>query len=204
MISKSHVCVAAALAGALSVSSVSWAQSVGPSPARITTAIRDDQLVTLGGNTRPEAIKKNDLGAVPDSLVLAHMHHHVQIPRRASPNSRLAIPGRPETGTVIDPGGDLKLDSRPFLQSAIASAIPARAVDYLAGSTTPRAGLRNLEKSTRGNHLAATLTSGTRGRARAGFGSRSAATGARFVLQDFDLFFSPKRRFLQSDLQVIP
>jgi subtilase family serine protease len=73
MISKSHVCFAGALLGALSVSSVSWAQPVGPSPARITQAVNDNVLVTLGGNTRPEAIAKNDLGPVPNSLMLGHM-----------------------------------------------------------------------------------------------------------------------------------
>jgi hypothetical protein len=39
----------------------------------ITQAIDDNALVTLGGNTRPEAIPANDRGAVSDTLSLNHM-----------------------------------------------------------------------------------------------------------------------------------
>jgi subtilase family serine protease len=41
--------------------------------ALIRTAVDESRLVTLAGNTRPEASAANDLGAVADSLVLNHM-----------------------------------------------------------------------------------------------------------------------------------
>lgn len=40
---------------------------------RIREAIDENRLVTLAGNTRPEAIPANDLGAVPDDLAVDHM-----------------------------------------------------------------------------------------------------------------------------------
>ena len=39
----------------------------------ITTSVNDNALVTLGGNTRPEAAAQNDRGPVADSMVLEHM-----------------------------------------------------------------------------------------------------------------------------------
>jgi subtilase family serine protease len=41
--------------------------------ALIHDAVDENKLVTLGGNTRPEANAENDLGAVGDSLTLHHM-----------------------------------------------------------------------------------------------------------------------------------
>ncbi len=40
---------------------------------RIRQTIDENRLVTLAGNTRPEAIPANDLGAVPDDLAVDHM-----------------------------------------------------------------------------------------------------------------------------------
>ena len=40
---------------------------------RIREAIDENRLVTLAGNTRPEATPANDLGAVPDDLAVDHM-----------------------------------------------------------------------------------------------------------------------------------
>ena len=40
---------------------------------RIREAVDENRLVTLPGNTRPEAIPANDLGAVPDDLAVDHM-----------------------------------------------------------------------------------------------------------------------------------
>src|SRR5271155_4804350 len=61
------ILVAASLAGAVSAE----AQVGG---RQITTKIDDGVRITLAGNTRPEARdKKNDSGAVPDSLGLQHM-----------------------------------------------------------------------------------------------------------------------------------
>jgi subtilase family serine protease len=47
------------------------AESIGP--VLVTQIIDETKLVTLAGNTRPEANAENDLGLVPDSLALEHM-----------------------------------------------------------------------------------------------------------------------------------
>jgi subtilase family serine protease len=48
-------------------------QTTGRAPALIRESIDENQLVTLGGNTRPEANAGNDLGAVSDEVRLDHM-----------------------------------------------------------------------------------------------------------------------------------
>ncbi len=47
--------------------------STVPKPLLITSQIDESNLVTLRGNTRPEAVAKNDLGRVADDLPLEHM-----------------------------------------------------------------------------------------------------------------------------------
>jgi subtilase family serine protease len=47
-------------------------------PARIRQRISENRLVTLGGNTRPEAVPENDLGVVNDELVIEHMMLQLQ------------------------------------------------------------------------------------------------------------------------------
>src|SRR5580698_5575796 len=42
-------------------------------PALIHDRVDENKLVTLAGNTRPEATAENDLGAVEDSLGMDHM-----------------------------------------------------------------------------------------------------------------------------------
>ncbi len=49
------------------------AQPVGPSAPQITAGIDEANLVTLSGNTRPEATAANDRGAVSDKLPLDHI-----------------------------------------------------------------------------------------------------------------------------------
>ena len=58
----------------------SFALAAGPTahaptapPVLITQNVDESKLVTLGGNTRPEAKAKNDLGRVDDNLVMEHL-----------------------------------------------------------------------------------------------------------------------------------
>lgn len=56
--------------------SVLLAQGPGDAPAArvfIPRPIDQSRIITLAGNTRPEAIAQNDLGKVPDSFALDHM-----------------------------------------------------------------------------------------------------------------------------------
>ncbi len=79
------------LASLLAVASglfLSAAAETGSTPqARIRTAINDGARVTLGGNTRPEAIPAHDLGLVEDSLALNHM----QLLLKRSPAQQAAL-----------------------------------------------------------------------------------------------------------------
>jgi subtilase family serine protease len=48
-------------------------QTTGRAPALIREDVDDNKRVTLAGNTRPEAARENDLGAVADGFSLDHM-----------------------------------------------------------------------------------------------------------------------------------
>jgi|HubBroStandDraft_4_1064222.scaffolds.fasta_scaffold05635_3 subtilase family serine protease len=52
---------------------ISSAQAESVQPLLITQSIDESKLVTLGGNTRPEAKAKYDRGEVADSLLMEHM-----------------------------------------------------------------------------------------------------------------------------------
>jgi subtilase family serine protease len=62
-------------------------QTTGANPALIHESIDESQLVTLGGNTRPEANAANDLGAVSDDLSLDHM----MLQLKRSPQAEQAV-----------------------------------------------------------------------------------------------------------------
>src|SRR5277367_6885492 len=52
----------------------SFAQkATSDAPSRITQAIDESQVVTLGRNTRPEANAANDRGALPEGFGIEHM-----------------------------------------------------------------------------------------------------------------------------------
>jgi hypothetical protein len=50
-----------------------WPRTVPPIPILISEKVNEAELVTLPGNTRPEANAKNDRGRLPDSFPLEHM-----------------------------------------------------------------------------------------------------------------------------------
>ncbi|MGA9504450.1 MAG: protease pro-enzyme activation domain-containing protein, partial [Terriglobales bacterium] len=52
---------------------VPLARAENVAPVLITQAVEEGKLVTLGGNTRPEANTRNDRGPVADSLLMDHM-----------------------------------------------------------------------------------------------------------------------------------
>jgi subtilase family serine protease len=67
--------VALGLMAAAIIVSVPAAAASGAAPERlITQSINERDLVTLTGNTRPEAVAVNDRGAVSDSLKLEHIY----------------------------------------------------------------------------------------------------------------------------------
>jgi subtilase family serine protease len=70
---RSILWIAAGAVVALGVWLGGGAPAYAQNPGLITKPIDARQMVTLGGNTRPEANAANDRGAVPDSLPLAHM-----------------------------------------------------------------------------------------------------------------------------------
>jgi len=85
-IAESFLLLPALLAASL-VGVVSTAQAQAPG-RQITGVIDDSNRITLAGNTRPEArAKRNDRGAVPDTLAMAHM----QLLLRRSPAEEHAL-----------------------------------------------------------------------------------------------------------------
>ncbi len=69
----SFVCYLLAAFASLWLFTISSAQAESVQPLLITQSIDESRLVTLSGNTRPEAKAKNDRGAVADSLLMEHM-----------------------------------------------------------------------------------------------------------------------------------
>src|ERR1700691_2093457 len=75
-------CLLIAVLGFLFTANVASAQveSTQPSQQLITQAIDESKLVTLAGNTRPEANAANDRGAVAGNLPMEHMQLQLQLP----------------------------------------------------------------------------------------------------------------------------
>ncbi len=65
-------CLLAVLAS-LCFLAVTTARADTGQPVLITQSVDESKLVTLGGNTRPEAKKQNDRGLVSDGLAMEHM-----------------------------------------------------------------------------------------------------------------------------------
>lgn len=64
-----------AILGSLILVAVFTAHAQIAPPVLITQNVDESRLSTLGGNTRPEAKAKNDLGRADDSLVMEHLLH---------------------------------------------------------------------------------------------------------------------------------
>jgi len=69
----SFACGLLAAFASLCLLAIPSAQAESVQPLLITQSIDESKLVTLGGNTRPEAKAKNDRGAVADSFLMEHM-----------------------------------------------------------------------------------------------------------------------------------
>ncbi len=77
----------AALVALTIAGSAAHAEEAIPGRALITTPVDDSQRVVTEGNIRPEAIAKNDRGALPDSFQLDHMYLQL----RRSPAQEKAV-----------------------------------------------------------------------------------------------------------------
>lgn len=82
---KSAIGFCATLAAAVAV--VTLTQTEAAAARQITSAVNENKLVTLSGNTRPEANAKNDRGLVSDQLALNGM----QLLLRRSPGQERAL-----------------------------------------------------------------------------------------------------------------
>ena len=89
---RSSILVACTLAGLFAASGAD-AQSLSVARPQITRAIDDSSRTTLPGNTRREANKANDRGAVADSLPLAHMQMLLRRPAAQEQAFDAAIAG---------------------------------------------------------------------------------------------------------------
>jgi subtilase family serine protease len=68
-----NLSICAALLAAAAVATAAQASPTGSGSRQISSPINESQLVTLNGNTRPEANTKNDRGAVADNFALDGM-----------------------------------------------------------------------------------------------------------------------------------
>jgi hypothetical protein len=84
-------------AGTLGATTYAYAGPTGYPAQTIHVSIDATKLVTLAGNTRPEAIAQNDRGAVADTLPLGHMFLQLQ----RSPEREAAL--RPYIDELHDP-----------------------------------------------------------------------------------------------------
>ena len=92
--------VALGLMAAAIVVSVPAAAASGAAPERlITQSINERYLVTLTGNTRPEAVAVNDRGAVSDSLKLEHIYLQMNRSATRSTVDAFSTMCRPATST---------------------------------------------------------------------------------------------------------
>jgi len=144
------------------------------------------------------------VGAVAgEDGMLADMDHDVEIPGGGSAQAGFTIAAGAQTGTVLDSGGNLQFNACRGFAAAVAAADFARMVEGLAGSVAAGAGLGDLEKATRSNHLAASAAGRASMEARAGSAAGSSAGGAMARLADFDFFFDTVGGFLEFDFQIV-
>jgi len=66
-------CCLLAVLASLFLFAVPSAQAENVGPVLTTQNVDESKLVTLGGNTRPEAKAKYDRGRVPDNLLMEHL-----------------------------------------------------------------------------------------------------------------------------------
>jgi subtilase family serine protease len=82
------LCLAIALIPALAGAALAQAQTADAPQPLITQLIDETNLVTLAGNTRPEANAANDRGAIPSNTPIDHIH--LQLTRGAAGESAAA------------------------------------------------------------------------------------------------------------------
>jgi hypothetical protein len=138
-----------------------------------------------------------------ENIVRLDMQDNVEIARRTTPRTALALAGGTESRAILDAGGNLDLDLRGLLHAPVAMTGMAWLFDGLARAATTGTSLSNVEKAARNRYLAM-AAAGRAGRdlaARLGPGTVTSVAGLEF--RDFDLLLHATRCFLESDLHVV-
>src|SRR4029077_12110612 len=90
------------------------------------------------------------------NFVLLNVNDDVKIARRTTTDAGFAIAHRAQARVVRDSRRDFQLDPTRFFHATFTAAFPTRFFDDLSDSVTARTGLRDMKKTARRHHLAAT------------------------------------------------
>src|SRR3981189_1125648 len=89
------------------------------------------------------------IGAVAlEEGVSAHRQKNIKIPGRPAARARLALPGEPDAGAVLDPGRNIDRQGAFALHPARAGAGRTGIVDHLAAPMACRAGAPHAKEAT--------------------------------------------------------
>ena len=137
------------------------------------------------------------------NLVLLDVNDDVKITGRASAKASLSATSAAKTGLAFDAGGDFDFDATCLFHTPFALAGVAGLFNDATGAVTGRAGLSDLEKAARCDHLT-TPAAGRAGDSLGAFLRPGAATRlATIELANLDFLFTTPRRLLEGDLQIV-
>src|SRR6266542_766075 len=177
-----------------------------------------DRLLAVGGghgHARPEGrVCQRDLevvvqlGALPaQGRMGLHVDDHVQVPARAPPRTRLALPGETDLVAVVDAGRHRHVDALRSADAPLAAAVRARLRDDLALPPALRTARHVDHLAEHGRpgdaHLAAAAALRAGRRAGARLGARAATRRAAVERVKDEFLPGPADRFGEGDVQVV-
>src|SRR5690606_35894660 len=134
--------------------------------------------------------------------VLLHVHHHVEVARRAALVARLAFAGQAHARARVDAGGNLHRQLAHRLGAAGATAGAARVGHHGAGAAALRAGARHREEALGEAHLTGAAAGGALAPL-AGLAAGAIAVAAALRPGNLDLHLGAEGRLFEGELQVV-
>src|SRR5450830_254991 len=136
-------------------------------------------------------------------LMLLDVDFHIQIARRTTVHTRLAVAGRTNTHTVVYPFRDFHFQSLVTLETTGTSASRTWFRDDLAATVALGAGLLNAKKTLLHAHLAMPAASTAGGRCGAWLGARPVASITLIPGGHTNSGIKPVRSLLQANFKVV-
>ncbi len=142
------------------------------------------------------------LAVALEERMLGYMQHNVNVAGGTAVESRIAMPGVENAGSVLNARGHLHLQRMGSVQQALALARGARILNHGARALADRAGAGYAEESLLVTHLAvAVALAALAGQFAAGRAGTMAGV-AQLVAPDVDLLFHAKGRVLKCNGEV--